>query len=110
MRRNLLRAEAEAAVHAIPGLVVAAAAIAGAAGSSSSVEPAGETGGPTAVAKKPEEQAATTRIKWRFLASESQMADDEVVIDLQAEVAALSAKAGGLADDEGPRQMALDPI
>lgn len=107
MRRNLLRAEAEAAVHAIPGLAVAAAAVTAAAGPSSA-EPSGETGAP--VAKKPEEQAATTRIKWRFLASESQMAEDEEVTDLQAEVAALSAKGGGLADDEGPRQMALDPI
>lgn len=114
MRRNLLRAEAEGAVHAIPGLGVAPppppspadGAIAASAGGASSGGPSG--GVEAGTLKKPEEQA-TTRIKWRFLASESQMWEDETVVDLQAEVAALTGKGTG-ADAEGPRQMALDLI
>ncbi|KPI34902.1 uncharacterized protein AB675_3811 [Cyphellophora attinorum] len=52
--------------------------------------------------------AATVRVKWRLLADVSQLRDDEVVVDIDAEVAALSPKHGE--EETGARQIALDPI
>jgi hypothetical protein len=54
------------------------------------------------------DSAATVRVKWRFLADEAQLRDDEVVVDIDAEVAALTPQRGE--EEAGARQMALDPI
>jgi hypothetical protein len=54
------------------------------------------------------DSAATVRVKWRLLADVSQLREDEVVVDIDAEVAALSPKHGE--EEAGARQMALDPI
>lgn len=56
--------------------------------------------------------ATTTRVKWRFLASPAQMLPNETEVDIRAEVAIFTAKGpkGEQAEDEGARQMALDPI
>ena len=58
--------------------------------------------------KRQQQTSSSIRIKWRFLADEGQMWKDEMVIDLEGEVALLTA--GGVAKDEGPVQTALDPI
>lgn len=53
--------------------------------------------------------SSTSRIKWRFLASESQMWPNETQMDLEAELALLNTSASGDAD-EGSVQSALDPF
>ena len=53
-------------------------------------------------------KATTSRIKWRFLASESQLWQEETVVDLNADLAMLAAKHGD--EDEGSVQSALDPF
>jgi hypothetical protein len=122
VRRNLLRQqqlqlqEGEGLGHAIPpgqqgGDAAAAAAAAASAGLAESSGGGGGVGGGGAVGlivKRQVEEQATTRIKWRFLASEAQMDEGEELVDLQAEVNALMARYDPAG--EGPRQMALDPI
>ena len=55
------------------------------------------------------ESATTVRVKWRFLAERAQMGEDEAEVDIDAEVALLTGAGKGW-EDEGARQMALDPI
>ena len=55
----------------------------------------------------PQDQQWTIRVKWRFLANESQMEPDETIVDVEKELAELTK--GGVAKDEGSVQMALDP-
>ena len=53
-------------------------------------------------------KATTSRIKWRFLASESQLWEEETIVDLNADLAMLAAKSGD--ENEGSVQSALDPF
>jgi hypothetical protein len=48
----------------------------------------------------------TARIKWRFLADETQMWKSETRLDVEAELAALMVGV----ENEAPRQSALDPM
>ncbi|ETN43121.1 uncharacterized protein HMPREF1541_02279 [Cyphellophora europaea CBS 101466] len=50
----------------------------------------------------------TTRIKWRFLETQAQMWKEEVRVDIDAEVELLTAR-GSAEEEQGARQMALDP-
>lgn len=116
VRRNRERAEREAVAAA-----VAAAAAGEVEGSVGSVagEGGGSGGGEDHAGTGPATQqqpaqprrgsAATMRVKWRFLASTAQLGADETVVDIDAEVAALTSLSGR-EEEWGARQMALDPI
>jgi hypothetical protein len=56
--------------------------------------------------RRPARASMTARIKWRFLADESQMWKRETRIDVEAELAALMVGV----EHEAPRHSALDPV